>query len=123
MKLFNRLSLVLFFMISSAAYASEHTEKMCAKIKECALSEAAGNEIPEQMKAIVVQMIDSQCATMASRYDASFEQAGLQDKANACVDSIVEQSCEDLMSNKESPDTEACRSFENAARDAGISVN
>jgi hypothetical protein len=104
------------------ANASEHTEKMCAKIKECALSQAAGNQIPEQMKDIIVQMIDSQCASMASQYDASFEEAGLQEMSNACVDSIVEQSCDELLTIKGTPDTKACKEFETAANDANVEL-
>lgn len=85
------VSVLLMLVGLNSVSASEHTEKMCAQIKQCALSQAASRQIPEQMKGIVVQMIDSQCATTASRYDSSFEQAGLQDLSNACVDSIVDQ--------------------------------
>lgn len=119
-------SLTLFFVLValqlSSANASEHIEKMCAKIKQCALSHVASDEIPEQMKAMVVQVIDSQCTAMASRYDVIFEEAGLQDKAKACVDSIVEQRCDDLLSDKGSPDTPACAEFEAAANEANIDL-
>ncbi|MBL4672299.1 MAG: hypothetical protein JKX81_08550 [Arenicella sp.] len=104
------------------ANASEHTEKMCAKIKECALSQAAGNQIPEQLKDIIIQMVDSQCGTMANRYDASFAEAGLQELSNACVDSIVEQSCGDLLVIKGTPNTKACKEFETVANEAGVEL-
>jgi len=120
-------SLTLFIIVMAvsinAVNASERTEKMCAKIKECALSDAAGQYIPEQMKAIVIQMIDTQCETMADRYNAKFEEAGLQDKSNACVDSIVDQSCDDLIATQGTPNTAACKDFEKAANEAGVELN
>jgi len=110
-------------LTAKGADASEHTEKMCAKVKECALSDAAGNQVPEEMRAVIVQMIDSQCATMASRYNAKFKEAGLQDKSNACVDSIVKQSCDEIIATNGAPTTKACKDFEQAANDAGIDIN
>ena len=122
MKLFKFFLFAAAFSLSSAE-ASEHTEKLCTKIKQCALSQAGGEQIPEQMKAIVIQMIDSQCRSIAGRYDAEFEEADLQGMANACVDSIVEQSCEDLVGSKGSAETTECKEFETAADDAGIELN
>lgn len=117
------MALILLILVNlSIANASEHTEKMCAKVKECAISQVAGNQIPEQMKDIIIQMIDSQCDTMASRYDAGFKEAGLQELSNACVDSIVDQSCEDLLAIKGTPNTKACKEFETQANDAGVEL-
>lgn len=116
------VSTLLIFAGLSIANASEHTEKMCAKVKECALSQAAGNQIPEQMKTIIIQMIDSQCVTMASRYDDRFEQAGLQELSNACVDSIVAQNCDELLATRGTPNTKACKEFETQANDAGVEL-
>ena len=117
------LSVLFSAFILNSANASEHSEKMCSKIKECVLSQAGGDEIPEQMKAIFIQTVDSQCAAMASRYADKYEAAGVQGKANACVDSIVEQSCEKLMSNNGEPDTQDCKDFEKAANEAGIAID
>jgi hypothetical protein len=106
----------------NAVSASEHTEKMCNKIKECGLSQAASSQIPEQMRGIIIKMIDSQCATMVSHYDSKFEQAGLQDLSNACVDSIVDQNCEDLLASRGTPNTKACKDFEAVANDTGVEL-
>lgn len=106
--------------ITSPVLASEHTEKMCEKIRECALGEVAANQVPEQMKDLVLHMINSQCDAMAARYDAQFAEAGLRDKAEACVDSIVVQECGELLATKGRPNTEACVDFEQAANDAGF---
>lgn len=107
-------------LLSTSSIASEHTEKMCEKIRECALGEIAANQVPDQMKDLVIHMINSQCDTMAERYDAEFAQAGLRDKAEACVDSIVVQECDALLATKGRPNTQACVDFEQAANDAGI---
>ena len=113
------LSFVLLSM-NSTVLASEHTEKMCEKIRECALGEIAANQVPEQMKDLVLHMINNQCDTMAARYDAQFAEAGLRDKAEACVDSIVVQECGELLATKGRPNTQACVDFEQAANDAGF---
>jgi hypothetical protein len=109
---------LLILVGMNIANASEHTEKMCAKVKECALSQAAGNQISVELKDIIIQMVDSQCGTMASRYDAGFKEAGLQKLSNACVDS----SCEDLLAIKGTPNTKACKHFETVANDAGVEL-
>ncbi len=106
--------------INNTVLASEHTEKMCEKIRECALGEIAANQVPEQMQDLVLHMINNQCDTMAARYDAQFTEAGLRDKAEACVDSIVVQECGELLATKGRPNTEACVDFEQAANDAGF---
>lgn len=119
----NKFSLIfglLVFANVSPVSASEHTEKMCEKIRECALGELATNQIPEQMRDIMVQVINTQCDSMAEKYDAQFEEAGVREKAEACVDSIVVQSCSDLMATKGRPNTVECEEFEQAANDAGI---
>jgi len=100
------LSFVLLSM-NSTVLASEHTEKMCEKIRECALGEIAANQVPEQMKDLVLHMI-------------KFAEAGLRDKAEACVDSIVVQECGELLATKGRPNTQACVDFEQAANDAGF---
>lgn len=122
-KLVSMQTLVLGFALlsmNSPILASEHTEKMCEKIRECALGEIAANQVPEQMKDLVLHMINNQCDTMAARYDAQFAEAGLRDKAEACVDSIVVQECGELLATKGRPNTEACVDFEQAANDAGF---
>lgn len=120
MKQFILMSSLLLAFISTPAPASEHTEKMCEKIRECALGEIATNQVPEQMKDLVLHMINSQCDTMAERYDAEFAEAGLRDKAEACVDSIVVQECSELLASKGRPNTQACVDFEQSANDAGF---
>lgn len=125
MKLLKFLILTVAAFAVTEANASERTEKICAKIKECTLNQPDSIEIPEQMKAIVTQVIDNQCVAMAETYDAKFEQAGLQAKATACVDSMVNQSCKDLVSSNYNgrSNTKACNDFEKAANDAGVDVS
>lgn len=108
------------YWFTNPVLASEHTEKVCEKIRECALGEIAANQVPEQMKDLVMHMINSQCDTIAARYDEQFAEAGLRDKAEVCVDSIVVQECSDLLATKGRPNTQACIDFEQAANDAGI---
>ena len=115
--------LLAYSLLPSTTAASEHSEQICSKIRQCVLSDAVEGGISDQMKDIVEQMIDSQCATMAARYDRQFEEAGLQQKSHACVDSFVDQGCEEVVATRGTPDTQACNDFEQAASDAGIELN
>ena len=117
------LYLLAYSLLPSTTEASEYTEKICSKIRQCVLSDAVEGGISDQMKDIVEQMIDSQCATMAARYDSQFDEAGLRQKSHACVDSFVDQRCEEVVATRGIPDTQACNDFEQAASAAGIELN
>jgi len=98
---------LIFFLITVAfsigANASERNEALCSKVKECVLSEAFPGE-------------------MLKRYDAEFKENGLQDQSNACVDSIIEQPCSELMASKGEATTQSCKDFETAAEAAGVEL-
>ncbi len=121
MKLMKLILLITVFTFSHQVVAQD-TQKLCAKIKECALSQTGGEELSAQMKEAFAQMIDAQCAAIASQYNAKFRGVNLQAEADACVESIVNQSCQTIASTQGTPATSACREFERAANDAGINV-
>jgi len=117
---------LIFFLITVAfsigANASERNEALCSKVKECVLSEAFPGEVSDELQAFVIQTVDAQCATMLKRYDAEFKENGLQDQSNACVDSIIEQPCSELMASKGEATTQSCKDFETAAEAAGVEL-
>lgn len=98
-------------------------DEICDKIKTCALEGIEGQEIPEQMVEILMTQLDSQCATAFKSKAKEVEDAGLAGEANACADSMLSLSCDELLSpNGGSKKTKECKSFEASAKEAGIDV-
>ncbi len=118
------IALLLTSLFISAANAEEvQYERLCGKIKQCALDEARKqSEIPPQMEQMIEAMFDSQCKVMLEGYTQTFEDAGLTNKAVACSDSILEMSCDELMAQQGEPNTPACKDFKEAADEAGIDL-
>lgn len=118
------LPLLFSFSIGFSAQAdSIDYDKVCAKLKQCALEEYDNSGAPPEMKEMLIGMIDSQCAVMMSSYSTTLDQHGLVDEANACVKSMYNLSCSDLMGQDGQPETEECKEFEKKADAAGVSPN
>ena len=118
------MTLSFALLLSTSVYAEDFDyEKMCGKIKHCALEEISkSSEVPPGMEQVFEQMFDAQCASMLSAYTQKFEDANLNDQANACASSIYDQSCDELMAAKGEPNTQAGKDFEKAADEAGIDL-
>lgn len=98
-------------------------DEMCTKMKTCAIDNAKQQGLPAEMEQMMVGMFDGLCKSMMQPYADSIGKAGLENKAEACVDSIVEESCEKLMASKGEHQTKECDEFKKAADEAGIDVN
>ena len=112
----------VLFMNVAHADMTEKTDQLCEKMKTCAVEQMGADQPPgivEMMKG----MFDSMCASMIEPYATTFTEEGLEDKAEACMDSILETSCEVLMASQgdahESPE---CKEFEAAADEAGVDL-
>ena len=105
------LLFVILFSVSAHADSVDY-DKVCAKLKQCALEEYDNSGAPPEMKDMLIGMIDSQCSAMMSSYSTTLDQHGLVDEANACVKSMYELSCSDLMGQEGEPETPECKEFE-----------
>lgn len=115
------LATVLFSSIVNAE--SFDYEKMCEKVKSCALAEISKtSEVPPGMEDVFAQMFDAQCASMLTAYTQKFDDANINKQADACASSIYDMSCDELMASQGDPTTPACKDFEKAAEDAGIDL-
>ena len=112
----------LLFMNTAHADLKDKTDQLCEKMKTCAVEEMGGEQPPgiiEMMKG----MFDSMCASMIQPYATTFTEEGLEDKAEACLDTIIETSCEVLMDAQgKTHDSPECKEFEAAADEAGVDL-
>jgi len=97
------------------------TDKLCGKVKTCAI-EQMGAEVPPEMIEMMQGMFDGMCATMLAEQYAEIDRAGLEKEASACVDSFMATSCETMMAAEGNFTTPACDEFKEAADAAGIDV-
>jgi len=116
---FSLLLLSSLFNASTYAQDSEVTEKMCAKVKTCAV-EQMGADVPPEMIQMMEGMFDGMCASMLAEQYAEIDNAGLEDEANACAESFIATSCDEIMANEGEFSTPACDEFKEAADAAGI---
>ncbi len=108
-----------FFIAAANAQQSELTEKMCDKVKTCAVEEM-GADMPPEVQTLMQGAFDGMCASMLAEQYAEIDSAGLQDQANACVESFITTSCATIMGSEGEFSTPACDEFKKAADEAGI---
>ena len=114
----------LIFSGSAMADLNGSMDELCEKMKTCALGEVKKQGLPEGMEQMMVGMFEGMCAAWVKPYASTIGQAGLEDKAEACVESVVSQSCDALMTQSENgPFTsDECKEFEAAADEAGVDL-
>ena len=115
-------------MASLLATGTAHAEleeaigQMCSKMKTCSIAEIKKQGLPEEMIGTMTVMFDGMCKTWMIPYANTIGQAGLEDKAEACIDSMVSQSCENLMQSEGQFRSKECVEFEKAADAAGVDL-
>lgn len=119
MKLFSVLLILLFSTAATADNVTEMSDSLCKKVKACGMEQIQQQQIPPEMEQMMVAMFDGMCATMVSPYlNRSFD-AGLEEKAVACLEAVEELSCPELMEGK-GDRVPACKEYKEAAEAAGI---
>ena len=114
--------LALLFMNWAFADMTEKTDQLCEKIKTCSI-EQMGADQPPGIREMMQGMFDSMCASMVAPYMQTYSDAGLENKAEACLDTVIAASCDELMANQgESYESQECQDFKTAADEAGIDV-
>jgi len=116
------LVLVLLVPTINLLHAQIDVLPVCERVKQCALNSFDENQMPEQMREVIVQQIDQKCASEFSDKQKEIQQAGLIPSANQCLDSMLDLSCTQLLSFNESQSTQACRTFRDSAEKAGIEL-
>lgn len=109
-------------LLSNVAHADldQSMDQMCEKIKTCGKAELAKQDMSAEMQQMMIGMFDGMCQSMFAPHMMTVGKAGLEDKAEACVDSMVDASCDELMADSKEFTSAACEEFEQAAKAAGI---
>lgn len=116
------ISMTLLFGVSTAhADLNSKMDQMCGKIKECAL-EDMGDLTPE-MKQMMIGMVDGMCKPMLASYQQVLGDAGLEKKAEACIDSVINHSCAEMKDHNQQNMSKECKELEAAADKAGVKLD
>ncbi|MBT8115050.1 MAG: hypothetical protein KJP04_06705 [Arenicella sp.] len=121
----NRICFALILCVLSVPAVAEldqATARMCEKIKTCSLAEIEKQDLPAEMAAMMTAMFDGMCVTWVKPFAQTLGDAGLEKKAEACIDSMVAQSCETLMQSEGDFTSPECEEFQQAADDAGVDL-
>ena len=73
-------------------------------------SMGADADITPEMKAMIMQSLDSVCATIDQQFTAAITSHELHDSAAACMQSMADMSCEDL-ENMADDSTQECADY------------
>lgn len=122
MKIHSFAIAALLFSSITHADMTDKLDLMCGKIKQCSLENAGAQDMPPEMQEMMLQMFDGMCKTILQPYYNSVNTAGLEDKANACMDTFLDESCETLMANQGEYTSPECEEFKEAADEAGVDV-
>lgn len=103
------------FQIAFADTVEQQSLQLCDKIKSCALTELEGEDMPADMKSMVMSSMDGMCVAMATEFNSdSFDaHAELRQQAQACMASLSSLSCPQLMDG--ATDTPECVKLEKSA--------
>lgn len=116
------LATTALLSISYSVSADEKIDQLCAKMKQCALAQVDSQGLPPQVRETMVNLFDSQCVAMTKQYSVSINEAGLKDESYACIDSITEQSCDQIVGSQGQVKTPECEEFEKAAEAAEVDL-
>lgn len=114
------LLILIFSAQTAVADLDESMDKLCAKTKICGVAELERQGIDSDMVNMMSVMFDGMCKGWLSPYANSVGEAGLEDKAEACIDSVVNQSCEKLIASRGEFVSDACEVFKAEAESAGM---
>ena len=111
------------FVINTAnADLDQAMDDMCDKIKTCSIEEIKGQGLSDDMVTMMSAMFGGMCKVWMKPYANAMGEAGLEEKAEACIDSVVSASCENLMQSEGEFRTDECEAFEKAADEAGVDL-
>jgi hypothetical protein len=114
------IGLIMASTTASAQNYSDYKAQVCSKVKQCSLGSLLTNDVPPPMQDFVVELVNSQCATIVDGYEAQIIAAKLEVKAKRCVATLGSQSCESLIASGGEANTEECNTFLTSADKAGI---
>jgi len=97
------ISTLLFFNPLAHADLEQDIQDFCGKIKMCMLEQLGQQALPPEMEAQMNAVFTQQCNNAVEKYQGDITNAGLKDDAEACLSSLKDQTCAEIMSNKGAP--------------------
>lgn len=116
-------ALLLVLGTSGSAHADlkDRSDEVCKKLKTCAIVELESQGMSPQTIAQMAPLFENMCAPSLERYSLLIaDKPGLEKKAEACLDTIVAVSCEELTKSRGDFKTPECNEFEKASKEYGI---
>jgi hypothetical protein len=105
--------------LSVAAAADDLTstaQALCEKVRSCAMSQVAQEDLTPELRQMMEPMLDSMCDQVRSRVQGVSTGHPLYQPAVACMRSMESLTCEDMRSG-ENLQTAECEAYEKQARE------
>ncbi len=106
----------VLFLVSSATFASlsDEINSYCGKVKTCTVEQFQSQGIPEDIRAQMLSSVESSCKQdSVSSFNAMSGE--VEQSARACLVSMAEASCEDIVNGTFA--SNACAVFEKTVAD------
>jgi hypothetical protein len=111
----------LIYALGSWAVADDLTDAargLCDNIRTCALEQIAEENLTEEMRQMMMPMMDNMCTTMQSKVQEVPVGHPLYEPALLCMRSMESLTCEQ-MRDEDQVMTPECKEYERLAREAG----
>ena len=102
--------------VAKADAFTEARAALCEKVKTCAMEQmAVEQDMNEQMRTMLMNSLDSMCVSMEQGFSVVTRAHELYEPATACMNSMVQLSCQTLIENGDEQ-TPECVAFREEAR-------
>jgi hypothetical protein len=91
---------------------------LCEKVKSCAMSQVAEQDLTPQMREMMQPMLDNMCANMQSRIGEVPTGHEMYEPALACMRSMEEKMTCEMMQDPDNMRTPECEAYEKLAQEA-----
>jgi len=95
---------------------TEVTQALCDTVKSCALEQVAQEDLTDEMREMMVPMLENMCTTMRNEVQDVPTGHELYQPAVACVRSLVSLSCEQLQ-DADREQTPQCVEYDRLAQE------
>jgi len=105
-------------LLGGPAQADDITDAalaLCEKVKACAMSEIAEEDLTPEIRQMMQPMLDNMCANMKARVGEVPIGDAMYEPAVACMRSMQALSCEAMQT--EQANTPACQAYEKMAKE------
>ena len=114
MKFMSLLVIFLFSGVANATGLSDATTTVCDKVKLCGTAQLERQQLSPDLEAMLTLMVNGMCEAIVAPYVSQAINAGLEQKAVACLETLDAMSCDQLLDGGGN-ESKACQELEKAA--------